>query len=222
MQKISVIIPAKDEENTISAVIKQAKKYSDDVIVVDGNSHDRTKEISTRLKVKVITENKGKGYALREAAKEARNDILVFIDADGSHNVNDIGKLMAPICEGKADLVIGSRVMGGSDEFYGSFEKQFRVWASYIINKIINIRWSTDLTDVQNGYRAIRKSVFQELNLTENTFQIEQEMVMKCLKAGYKISEVPSHEYSRRYGHSRINLVTEGPKYIISLLSQLW
>ncbi|MBC8500789.1 MAG: glycosyltransferase family 2 protein [Nanoarchaeota archaeon] len=219
---ITTIIPTKNEETTIKGIIKSVKPYSDEIIVIDGHSKDKTRDISLKEKVNVILDNKkGKGAALRIAGKKAKGDILVFIDSDGSHDPKDIPKLVEPIVKNKISLVIASRIKGGSDEFQGDFEKVFRTIASHLITATINWRWKKNLSDTQNGFRSIRKDVFLDIKLKENSFTIEQEMVMKCLKKGYKIIEIPSHEYQRKKGISRIKLWKEGPKYVWCLIKNI-
>lgn len=204
---ITVIIPTKNEERTISWIISSVKKYADELIVVDGHSSDKTREIAKELNAKIILDNrKGKGEALRLGISEAHGKAIVFIDADGSHIPEDIPKLVKPILEDKSDLVIASRMMGGSEELHGTIKQLFRLIASAVITLIINFRFGITLTDSQNGFRAIRASVAKSLNLKANKFDIEEEMIMKCLKKGFRITEVPSMELKRKFGKSNINL----------------
>ncbi len=147
---------------------------------------------------------KGKGDALRLALDEAAGEIVVFIDADGSHDPNDIPAMVAPIRAGQADLVVGSRGKGGSDELHGTLEQLIRYVGSQIIMLGINYRWNVRLTDSQNGFRAIRRDVGRRLGLTSNLTTIEQEMMMKALKQGYRVSEIASHEYERKWGTSKV------------------
>ncbi len=96
--KVSVIIPAKDEAPTIRDIIKESKKHAFEIIVIDGNSQDATKKIAEEERVKIFQDNGlGKGKALRLGIEKARGDIIVFMDADGSHNARDIPKLVMPI-----------------------------------------------------------------------------------------------------------------------------
>jgi dolichol-phosphate mannosyltransferase len=180
-------------------------------MVVDGHSTDNTREIALKMEARVVTDDgKGKGDGVRVGIQEASGDIVVFIDADGSHDPKDIPRLVRPIQEGRADLVIGSRMTGGSDELHGDINRFIRMTGSHIILLLINYRWNIRLTDVQNGFRAINTQVARKLNLKENSHSIEQEMVMKCAKQGYRLAEVPSHEYERRHGKSTINLKKSG------------
>lgn len=205
--KASVVIPAKNEEKTIARIVNAVKKYADEIIVVDGHSKDKTREIAKNNGAIVMLDNgKGKGEAIRYAIKKVKNEIIVFIDADLSHNPREIPKLLQPIIQGKADLVIGSRRLGGSDELSGDFDKFIRETGSQIINLGINYRFKVRITDGQNGFRAIRTKVARSLGLQENITTIEQEMLIKTLKKGYRVAEVAAHESERKYGNSSIKL----------------
>jgi len=207
--KTTLIIPAKNEEATIEGVLRHCRPFADDILVVDGHSTDNTREIALKMGARVVSDHgKGKGDGVRVGIEEATGDILVFIDADGSHVPQDIPRLVQPIRDGKADLVIGSRMTGGSDELHGTVNRFIRMTGSHIILLLINYRWNIRLTDVQNGFRAINAQVARRLSLRENSHSIEQEMIMKCAKRGYRLAEVPSHEFERRYGKSTIQLKT--------------
>ncbi len=220
--RVTVVIPAKDEEGLIGEIVDGVKPYADEVLVVDGHSRDRTKPIAIEHGARVIEDNgRGKGEALRLSINAVTNDILVFIDADGSHDPHDIPKLVGPIRAGVADLVIGSRGKGGSDELHGTLEQFIRYIGSQVIMLAINYRWGVRLTDSQNGFRAIRRDVAARLNLTSNLTTIEQEMLMKALKGGFRVSEVASHEYERRWGTSKVVVWKLWFAYVWSFLRNL-
>ncbi len=205
---VTVIIAAKDEEGGIAGIVEQVKPYADEVLVVDGHSKDRTREFAGQAGARVILDNgKGKGAAYKAGADDAKGNILVFIDADGSHEPDDIPKLVQQITSGQAgqvDMVVASRMMGGSDEFHGNVFNYIRMVGGGLITLVINMRYKTQLTDVLNGFRAIKKDVFLSLRLQANDFDIEHEMVIKCLKMGYKVKDVASHEYERKWGRSKL------------------
>ncbi|HEX9903054.1 MAG TPA: glycosyltransferase family 2 protein, partial [Acidobacteriota bacterium] len=117
--KTTVVIPAKNEEQSIGKIIAKCRKYAQEILVVDGHSRDSTARVARRLGARVVQDNGlGKGDGIRVGIQEAKGDILVFIDADGSHDPNDIPELIKPIKQGQADMVVGSRGMGGSDELH--------------------------------------------------------------------------------------------------------
>lgn len=202
---VTVIIVAKDEEGGIAGIVEQVKPYADEVLVVDGHSKDKTRELAEQSGARVILDNgRGKGAAYKIGAETAVGNILVFIDADGSHEPDDIPKLVQPITHRQADMVVASRMLGGSDEFHGNILNYIRMVGGGLITLIINLRYRTQLTDVLNGFRAIKKDVFLSLTLRANDFDIEHEMVIRCLRMGLKVTEVASHEYERKWGSSKL------------------
>lgn len=218
----SIVVPALNEEETIGEVLRSIRHMTDDLIVVDGHSTDRTASIAHANGARVIFDNgRGKGDAVRVALKAVRHPITIFIDADGSHAPKDIPKLIAPIASDEADLVMGSRMLGGSEELYGSFSEILRLVGSLIITLSINYRFGLRLTDYQNGFRAIRTDIGNKLGLTSNTTTIEQEMAMKCLKYGCRVTERPAHEYRRKGGVSKINVIKVVHLYIWNLIAGL-
>ncbi len=220
---VSVVIPARNEERNIGPIIEKALPYCDEVVVVDGHSKDKTTEVAESYGVRVVKDNKkGKGDAVRVGADAAKYKITVFMDADGSHDPADIPRLVEPIKQGGADLVIGSRGRGGSDELHGDIEKLLRLVGSDLILIGINMRFKQTLTDSQNGFRAIRTEVMRALGTKENITTIEQEMTMKCLKRGYRVTDVPTHEYARKYGESTIKLRRVWFRYIYSFIKNLF
>jgi dolichol-phosphate mannosyltransferase len=151
------------------------------------------------------------------AIAAATTEIVVFIDADGSHEPADIPKLIEPIRAGRADLVIASRGKGGSDELHGTLDQLIRYIGSQLIMLAINYRWNVRLTDSQNGFRAIRTDVARSLGLTSNATTIEQEMLMKALKRGYRVTEIASHEYERRWGVSKVSVWKLWHAFVVSV-----
>ena len=150
---------------------------------------------------------RGKGEAIRRAIPHIRTPITVFLDADGSHDPEDIPLLVEPILAGRADHVSASRLEGGSSELHGGFDEFFRLAGSSFITACINWRFNCRLSDSQNGFRAIRTSVLRQLDLREDMTTIEQEMIIKTLRRGFRMAEVPSHEHpraSRRVAHPRV------------------
>jgi glycosyltransferase involved in cell wall biosynthesis len=224
IKNLCVVIPAKDEEKSIGEIIEGCKKYAERVIVIDGYSKDKTREISEDLGTKVILQKgKGKGAAIRTSADYVSDDdIVVFIDADCSHDPDDIPKLIKPIQKGEADHVTGSRLFGGSSELHGGFDEFLRLTGSSFITFCINNKFNVRLSDSQNGFRAIRGTVLKDLDLRENITTIEQEMIIKTLKKGYKMAEVPAHEYRRKYGESHIEVGKVFFRYVYSFIKYLY
>jgi len=220
--KISIVLPVKNEAIGLSGLIESLLPYGEEIIVVDGHSTDNTKEIVKKHpQARFVLDNgRGKGDGLRVGIREAKHEIIVFIDADGSHDPTDIPDLVKPILEGSSDMVIGSRAKGGSDEFKMDIENLIRQVGSDFATTIVNYRWKTDLTDIQNGFRALKTSVARDLNLNANDFDIEEEMVMKALRKKYIISEIKSHEYARQWDVSKLK-TSKSWKFIYRILIEV-
>lgn len=205
--KTTLIICCKNEARSLGSVINSAKKYVDEVIVIDGHSNDTSREIAKKSGVKVFQDNgKGKGAGVQLGIQKASGDILVFMDADGSHKASDIPKLLKPIKTNHADLVIASRTTGGSDDIHGNLEDTIRMIGSVLLTQCINWRFQMHVTDSQNGFRAIKTTLARHLSLTENSFTIEQEMLIQALHHHYRIKEISSHEQKRLWGYSKVNI----------------
>ncbi len=215
---ISLVIPAKDERDTLQRILPQALPLVDEVIVVDGHSTDGTAEIASSCGALVLRDvGRGKGQAVRMGIEAASHSTIVLMDADGSHDPADIPRLARALEDG-FDLVIGSRIRGGSDEWSGDFGRFVRMMGSHLVLIAINYRFGIRLTDCQNGFRAIRASVAKNLGLKEDGFAIEQEMVMRALLAGCKVGEIGCHEYERGYGRSKLNLCKVWPDILRTLV----
>lgn len=221
MKKITVAIIARDEEATIGRAIQGVKAHAQELLVIDGGSRDRTREIAGSSGAVVFSDDgRGKGSGVRLAIQKARGDILVLMDADGSHQASDIPSLARPIIEGEADMVIASRLRGGSDEFHGTLDNIIRQAGGALISLMLNWRWKADITDCENGFRAIDIKKARELGLKANDFLIEQEMVVRALKRGLRITEIASHEYSRQGGESKLK-TSQGWKFLGHIIKEM-
>ncbi|MCX5714492.1 MAG: glycosyltransferase family 2 protein [Candidatus Omnitrophica bacterium] len=226
---ISIALIVKDEEKSIDAVLseillitRQISPRSYELFMIDGFSRDNTVKFAEKFGVKIIQVRGGKGDGVSRAIELAEGRYVIFIDGDGSHNPEDIIRLIKAIDENKCDLVIASRIMGGSDELGGkNIDNFLRLLGNRLSTYIINLRWKMDLTDIQNGFRIIKRSTALELKLEEKSFAVEQEMVMKCLKRNKAIIEIPGFERKRLYGSSKICKGREFWKYAWCLLKNL-
>ncbi len=213
--KVAAVILARNEEKTIGEVVEQSAKFVHEVIVMDGRSSDQTAAIAESFGASVYVDGgKGKGCAIRQSFELSDADIVVLLDADGSHDPADIPKLVMPIIRDDTDLCVGSRFAGGSDELSIGVGQLIRTNGNILMNIAINKRWHTSLSDTLNGFRAVRRRAILSVGLQENRHTIEQEMIMKMLRYGYRVMNVPSHEYERRYGASHISIWTEWHKFV--------
>jgi glycosyltransferase involved in cell wall biosynthesis len=223
---IGIVIFAKNEEKTIGDLIDEICDYvnKEDIFVIDGHSKDNTVSIVRKKGVSLFFDSKrGKGSAVQLAINSIKRDILIFMDSDGSHQPKEVPRFLEVFLKNKEiDLVIGSRFKGGSEELYNSFHEIIRLIGNLFGTFLINLIWRARLTDVQNGFRAVRTDTMKTLFLTENSFAIEQEMVMKCLREKKKIVEIPSWELKRKYNNSHIVPFKMLPKYIISFIKNIF
>ena len=189
--KITVGIPAYNEEKNIAAIIIKLRKITDDIIVCDDGSNDLTAEIAAKSGASVVkhTKNLGYGSAIKSIfnkAKEYNNDALVTFDADGQHDINDISGVVDPILDNKADIVIGSRFLKNSKGI-----PEYRKFGIKLITKVTNLSLKESLTDSQSGFRAYSKKVLEKLNLTDKGMGISTEILIKSNNYGFRIGEVP-------------------------------
>ena len=221
--RITVIVPTRNEAANLLPVLVSVRPFAGELLVIDGHSADGTRDIAVACGARVVLDDgRGKGAAIRRGIQEATGDILVFVDADGSHDPSDIPALVEPIIAGRADHVSGSRMLGGSDELHATIHQFVRLFGSQIITLTINYTLGVRLTDCQNGFRAIRRDVALALDLRENITTIEQEMIIKSLRSGYRMAEVATHEYVRANGESNFRVQDVWPRYLRSFVYYLF
>ena len=189
--KITIGIPAYNEEKNIASIITKLKKITDSIIVCDDGSSDMTSEISKNLGAIVITHKKNMGYGVAinsifQKAKELNIDLLVTFDADGQHRVEDIEKVVEPIKNNTADLVIGSRFLDKKSNV-----PNYRKIGIKVITKITNVSIKKKLTDSQSGFRAYNKQVLSQISPSDIGMGISTEILIKSSSKGLRIMEVP-------------------------------
>ena len=210
--KVEIIIPTLNEEETIGELLQSISTHhlpiEISVLVVDGGSTDNTVEICKRENVKVVRQkSQGKGNAMKGAAEYSNADAIVFIDGDGTYSISDLESLLEPILTDKADMVVGSRILGKREKDSIS---TLNMLGNKLFNKTINFAVHSKLTDSLSGYRAIRKSVFNELVLFSINFEIEVEITVEILAKGYRLSEVPIKYGTRKGAPAKLNPINDG------------
>ena len=207
---ILVVIPAYNEAEALPQTLGQIPKtvagLPTRVLVVDDASRDGTRETAIASGAHVVTHpvNGGGGAALQTGylvAERLGAEVVVTIDADGQHDPSEMERLVAPIVAGDADFVTGSR-RSGSFERETGVDGMARHLGVSIYSRLVNLLVGTDLTDVSNGYRAIRASRLQELVFTEEQFH-NPELLLGARRAGLRIVEVPVTIHRRRAGRSK-------------------
>jgi len=188
---IVIVIPAYNEERFIGSVVLTARKYSRHVIVVDDGSTDATAELATIAGAQVIRhpENRGKGAALNTALQAARlhdPDVVVMLDADGQHSLEELLRVVAPVLSGNADLVIGSRYLGDSTQ-----TPRHRIWGHWAFNWLTRLASGVAASDSQSGYRAFSPDSLPMISFQSRGFSVESEMQFIVNQYGLRLVEVP-------------------------------
>ena len=215
--KITIGIPAYNEEKNIAAIIIKLKKITNSIIVCDDGSSDMTSEISKNLGAVVISHKKNMGYgaainSIFQKSKEMNVDLLVTFDADGQHRVKDIEKVVEPIKNNVADLVIGSRFLDKKSDI-----PNYRKIGIKVITQVTNASIKKKLTDSQSGFRAYNQQVLSQISPSELGMGISTEILIKASSKGLRISEVPIKViYSG--DTSTHNPVSQGTSVLISTI----
>ncbi len=206
-RRIGVIIPALNEVDAIGKVITAIPDWVDCIVVADNGSRDSTGEVAREAGARVVREDeKGYGAAcLAGLLALPSSDIIIFLDGDYSDFPEDMEQLVVPILLGGADLVIGSRVLGGAER--GSLTPQ-QVFGNWLATRLIRLIWGANFTDL-GPFRAIRGDALRELEMEDRNFGWTVEMQVKAAKAGLKCVEVPVR-YRRRIGVSKVSGTLSG------------
>lgn len=214
--KTVVLIPCYNEELTIDKVIKDFKKElpEADIYVYDNNSTDKTNEIATRAGVNVIKEKRqGKGNVVRSMFRDIEADVYIMVDGDDTYPAEEVHKLIDPVMNEKADMVIGDRLSNGT---YGKENKRkFHGIGNSIVKYLVNIGYGSNIQDIMTGYRAFNKTFVKTIPVLSKKFEIETEMSLHALDKNLKIVEVPIIYRDRPEGStSKLNTFKDGYKVI--------
>lgn len=208
---IKVIIPALDEENAISKVIKEIPEFVDEIIVIDNGSNDNTSVVAKEFGATVLHEIKrGYGYACLKGLNYIRNlkdrtDVIVFLDGDYSDYPNQMSKLISPIIYDNFDFVLGSRRQILSEK--GAMNSH-QIFGNWLATTLMSLLFKSKFTDL-GPFRAIKYDVLQKLNMCDKTYGWTVEMQLKILKHKYKYLEVPV-KYRNRIGVSKVSGTLKG------------
>ena len=218
--KLSIVIPVLNEERTIRDVLQHVLKthFDKEVIVVDDGSTDNTKAIletfRQRPDIKIIhhPHRRGKGAALRTGFAEATGDVIITQDADGEYHPEEYHDLLHPISRGWADAVFGSRFIGTHRVFL--FTHRLGNW---IVNTVANILYDTTLTDLETGFKAIRRDLLQAMQLRSYDFRIEVELTAKLFRRRARVYEIPISYSGRTYQEGKKLTWKDGVLALIAL-----
>ncbi len=218
-KKISVVVPTLNEAMNIRYVFSNIPGFVDEIVVVDGNSSDGTREEIKRFRndAKIIVEKpSGKGTAIRTGFKKATGDLIIMMDADGSHDPREIPRLLEPVLDGY-DVAKGSRLLrgGGSADL-----TPFRALGNKVFVTMVNMLYGANYTDLCYGYRAFKREALEKIYCRAAGFEIETEQSILMQKAGLRIKEVPSFEERRKNGKSNLNSFRDGWKIFKLILRE--
>ena len=191
---LSVIVPVYNEQRTIDLILEKVRQAPIDkeIIVVDGNSIDGTRELLQAQEAHADTqviyqpERNGRGAAIKEGLAVARGEIIIFQDADLELDPADYGDLIAPLANGETDVVFGSRFLRGKPAM--TF---LQYWGNRVINITMNLLYGTRLTDVETCYQVFRREVIEGFELHNNDFAFTVELAARICLAGHTVKEIP-------------------------------
>jgi glycosyltransferase involved in cell wall biosynthesis len=209
MRKLTVVIPAYNEERTIAEVLRRVKDVEiggleREIIVVDDGSRDRTREIlrdTSGIRAIFHEKNRGKGGALQTGIEAATGDVVIFQDADLEYDPSDYKTLLDPIVAGRCEFVMGSRFLREKPKFILGGNSPF--FTHYIGNKVVvlltNLLYLNRATDYEGCYKAVTRRLLVSLRIGCDGFEFDNELICKALRLGHRIIEVPISYHPRSY-----------------------
>lgn len=219
-EKIAVLIPCYNEEVTIKKVIEDFKKElpEADIYVYNNNSKDKTYEIASKCDAIVRNEyNQGKGNVVRRMFREIDADIYVMVDADDTYPAEFVHKLIEPIRNKTADMVVGDRLSNGT--YKKENKRMFHNFGNNLVKKAINTIFKSNLNDIMSGYRAFNKMFVKNIPVLSSKFEIETEMTLHALDKKFIVKEIPIEYRDRPEGSvSKLNTVNDGMKVIKTII----
>ena len=224
--KLSIIIPVYNEEKSILTVFKRvnAQKLNGiekEIIIVNDASTDNTKKSIEKIKGKNVVklnhkQNQGKGAAIRTGLQKATGDILLIQDADMEYDPKEFPKLLKPILDGKTKVVYGSRI----ETIRANFNKMYKLhyFGNVVLTGLTNLLYGAKITDMETGYKVMKKEVIKSVKLRARRFDFEPEITAKIMKKGYKIYEVPIDFNGRKFSEGKKITWKDGIKAVFYLI----
>jgi glycosyltransferase involved in cell wall biosynthesis len=188
--KVVAVIPAYNEANHIQSIIKETRRYVDQVFVIDDGSTDGTGEMAEAAGATVVRHdyNQGKGAAINSAfgiARELQPSAMVLLDGDGQHSPEEIPSLLEPILSGEADMVVGSRFLRNNNI------PKYRMLGQTVLTLATNMGTGIRISDTQSGFRSFSQQAINNMSFSESGFAVESEMQFEARKYDLKVAEVP-------------------------------
>lgn len=219
--KIALLIPCYNEAKTIKKVIDDFRQEIKDlaVYVYDNNSADETSAIAKSAGAFVKKEyRQGKGHVVRSMFEEIEADVYIMVDGDDTYPASFVNKLMQPVIDGEADMVVGDRLTNGS--YFKENKRRFHDFGNNLVRTMVNLIFKDNLTDIMTGYRVFNRRFVKSLPVLSSGFQVETEMTIFALDKKFKISEIPIDFQERPEGSfSKLNTFTDGRKVLWEIFS---
>ena len=219
MCRIAVLVPCYNEELTVEKVVCDFKKElpNSEIYVYDNNSKDRTAELACAAGAIVRKETmQGKGNVVRTMFKEIDADVYVLVDGDDTYPAEEVEKLIKPVLDGEADMVIGDRLSNGT--YFEENKRGFHGFGNNLVKGLINFLFKSNINDIMTGYRVYSRRFVKNMPIMSSGFQIETEMTIFSLVYRMKIVEIPITYRDRPEGsESKLNTFSDGFKVLITL-----
>jgi len=230
--EISVIVPTLNEAGSIEKVLNEIDKQNiDEILIIDGHSTDGTVELVKKLGYRLVfQEGRGLGKAIEKGIRCTKGEVIVIVDADGSHDPNDMPKLINKLEEG-FDVVVGSRYTTGPmikglfspNRCSSSYDDTFiRAFGNRLFTCLCRKLYGLNIHDTLMGFKAFKRSVLKKIKLNETGQQFDVEILIKAKKAGFKIGEVPVIEHKRVYGKSKLSVPYHGFKVLWVIIREMF
>jgi len=210
LSRIAVLIPCLNEELTVAKVVGDFRERlpAASIVVFDNNSEDRTVEVARQAGAQVhIERRRGKGHVVQAMFRQVDADYYVMVDGDDTYPASEVQRLLQPVVEGRADMVIGSRMQSGSKSEFRSVN----LIGNVLFRAFTNLLFGARLSDLLSGYRCMTRGLVKSLPLFERGFGIEAEITIKALERGFRLVEVPVRLKARPQGStSKIRVLRDG------------
>lgn len=217
--KVSVIIPALNEAENLKYVLPRVPDWVYEVLLVDGDSTDTTVEVARELRpdIRIVQQQgRGKGAALRTGFAAATGEIIIMLDADGSTDPAEIPAFVGTLLAG-ADFVKGSRFLQGGGTSDMSFHRRLGNWCFVVCSRVL---FGCNYSDLCYGYNAFYTRILSQLALDGDGFEIETQMNLRVLRAGFRVAEVPSFEADRIHGVSNLRALPDGWRVLKTMIKE--
>lgn len=219
MEKIAVLIPCYNEELTVEKVVTDFKRElpAADIYVYDNNSKDKTADLASTAGAIVRKETaQGKGNVVRTMFKDIDADVYILVDGDDTYPADEVHKLIQPVLEGNADMVIGDRLSNGT--YFEENKRGFHGFGNNLVKNLINFLFKSNINDIMTGYRVYSRRFVKNMPVMSSGFQIETEMTIFSLVYRMKLVEIPITYRDRPAGsESKLNTFSDGFKVLVKL-----